>query len=923
MSLVELQSRGICLIKLCLMSMRTGFYGRTVITFGPKWSSKQIPSNGITNGDIVGVSLNNETIVLVSGVVLKVEQNSIDVAFDKDISPLNDNNDENKMFNLIKLTNDVTHRRLKSALNDLKKYSLSHNLIHVLFGETEISTQLNENYNEIQYFNNTLNDSQKEAIKFALNQKEIAIIHGPPGTGKTTTLIELILQCVRNYDLKVLACAPSNVAVDNLLEKLSIAKQDNIVRLGHPARAFSQLQKYSLDAVMQRSDQYQIVCDIKSEIEKMVNQRTSYNDLKSLRKELKQREKKVLKEVFQQSKVVLSTLTSGSPDGPLKQILNRDGYYPFDIVVIDECSQALEAASWIVLNCAHKCILAGDHMQLPPTIISEKAAKLGLEVSLMERLLKQFDEKSIVRMLDIQYRMNKLIMNWSSNVFYSNKLEAFETVSNHTLNDIINECNICPLILIDTAGCDMNELELEDEESKGNEYEADIVSIYVKSLIEKGFSESSIGIISPYNLQVQLLRARLKSYEKVEIKSVDGFQGREKEIIILSLVRSNDKHEVGFLSERRRINVAVTRAKRHLVVVCDSDTVSNDLTIKSLIDHFHENGEIISGHVFIDDMRNLTQTQRPSNLRFKAKECSKTNTEKRIKQKAKQMVNKNVDTKEDDSIKIEKQKQFQEKLETFISTSDCYVLEFPNDLNSFERLLVHQIADSLELIHESVGEGNERHIIVKKKHLSTPQLESISSEVKKINLTQNEQHLESDLNIEKVENSQIVTKEKCNISDNITKNITKSGKTKDHKNEPKVENNKSKMKNKSENKIKSISLPEDDDIDVLIACVKKADNICSYTRCKTNISVLGQSCRFCGHRFCLTHSMPEIHGCGDEVRAFVKSTIRKEGKLYAGSGIPNKKKLDSVKRNYLEKKLSNKLNDMSNGRKTKKSDNKK
>ena len=865
----------------------------------------------MTSGDVVGVTANNESVVIISGVVIKVETNSIDVAFDLDISPLNIGED-NQTFNLIKLSNDVTHRRIKSALNNLKKYSYSHRLIQTLFGETDFSPNTSEVVPEINYFNSNLNDSQKEAIKWSLSQKELAIIHGPPGTGKTTALIEFILQCVRTFGLRVLATAPSNVAVDNLLEKLSAATDVSLVRLGHPARSMAQLHKYSLDAAIARSDQFQIVCDMRSEIDALIKQRkSSFNEIKSLRKELKDREKKVLKQVLSDSKVVLSTLTSGSPQHILKQLLDSDGYYPFDVVVIDECSQAMEPMSWIVLTCAHKCVLAGDHMQLPPTIVSEKATKEGLEVSLMERLVKNFGNKQIVRMLDIQYRMNERIMKWSSEQFYSDKLIAHHSVKDHSLSDLNKETNIGPLLLIDTAGCDMNELDLEDEESKGNEYEADIVSIYVERLIKAGFDESSIGVITPYNLQVQLIRARLDKYKRIEIKSVDGFQGREKEIIILSLVRSNASREVGFLSERRRINVAVTRAKRHLALVCDTDTVSHDPTINTLVEYMQHNGDIVCAEDFKQDMQNLTEVGRPQHLRFKNKNTmkeKKNKTQKNLKNKNNAL--KSDEKKKNDSSDLDRENEFQIQLNKFLESSESQ-LTFAPTLNSFERLLVHNICESLDLIHESTGEGQERHIVVKKKtdirSCKTSTAMNKLDECMEIHSepttsTTNEKLLEKKPNKPKPKNDKKLDKSKEKSNKNDVKH---------------------KETNNSNNTKKSLTLPDTEDIDSLIELVKKNDNTCSYSKCKTNIAVLGQKCQFCGLRFCLTHAMPEIHsadGCGQQIKNHLRSQARKEGKLYSGSGEPTKKGLDLHKRNYLEKKLTNKLSDMSNERKAKKSD---
>lgn len=315
---------------------------------------------------------------------------------------------------------------------------------------------------------------------------------------------------------------------------------------------------------------------------------------KNLLKEMKERQKSIVKQILTNADVILSTLTTASLDGPLKHVEKNH----FDVCFIDECSQALETACWIPLTLVKKCVIAGDHNQLPPTIISEKAAKKGLSVTLMERVLKLHGD-SIKMMLTLQYRMNEIIMQWPSKQLYESKLIAHESVKSHLLSDVCgiesNDDTTAPLLMIDTAGCELYELHAEDEESKGNEGEADLVFVHVENLVKSGVQPSDIAVITPYNLQVELIRSRFsEKYSKVEVKSVDGFQGREKEAVILSLVRSNDDGEVGFLSENCRINVAITRAKRHLAVICDSNTVSHSNFLKSFIQYCEEKGEIRS-----------------------------------------------------------------------------------------------------------------------------------------------------------------------------------------------------------------------------------------------------------------------------------------------------------------------------------------
>ncbi len=311
-----------------------------------------------------------------------------------------------------------------------------------------------------------------------------------------------------------MCCAPSNVAVDNLVEKLAKNKA-KIVRLGHPARVASDLQKHSLDAILTTSsDQKALANDVRKDLDKAMEkikqarnkgERQSLRyEMKHLRKEIHDRESRAIKEVLSGAQVVLSTLTSASStDGPLKHLPENH----FDLVVIDECSQSLEAACWIALLQAKKAVLAGDHKQLPATITSEVAASAGLEISLMERVIKTFQSR-VVRMLNTQYRMHQDIMNWSSKAFYEDKLKAHESVRDHLLKDLPkvvkkdDDNAVVPLVLIDTTGCDMFEAEAEDEQSKANESEVALVAIHTKQLIEAGLDPSEIAVITPYNLQV-------------------------------------------------------------------------------------------------------------------------------------------------------------------------------------------------------------------------------------------------------------------------------------------------------------------------------------------------------------------------------------------------------------------------------------
>ncbi|KFY42783.1 hypothetical protein V494_02244 [Pseudogymnoascus sp. VKM F-4513 (FW-928)] len=481
--------------------------------------------------------------------------------------------------------------------------------LRVLFGLSSPSPvqESSEEADKIEWIDPSLNDSQKDAIKFALASREVALIHGPPGTGKTHTLIELILQLVK-LKLRVLVCGPSNISVDNIVERLSPHKLP-ILRLGHPARLLPSVLNHSLDILTQTSDAAAIVRDVRKEMDSKQasirktksgkERREIYGELRELRKEFREREKKCVADLVRESKVVLATL-HGAGGFQLRG-------EQFDVVLIDEASQALEAQCWVPLLQANKVVLAGDHLQLPPTIKSlnskVKATKkadgeaeeaiikgMTLETTLFDRLLAMHGE-GIKRMLTTQYRMHNAIMMFPSEELYEEKLVAAEAVRWRLLKDLPYEVQDTedtrePVVFWDTQGGDFPEANEEEgvskkagkglmSESKSNEMEAALVKLHVKNLVEAGVKPEDIAVITPYNAQLALMSGPLKEeFPGIELGSVDGFQGREKEAIIVSLVRSNADGEVGFLGEKRRLNVAMTRPRRHLCVIGDAETVA-------------------------------------------------------------------------------------------------------------------------------------------------------------------------------------------------------------------------------------------------------------------------------------------------------------------------------------------------------------
>ena len=855
----ECEREGLSILGLHLDSITTGLYGRSIISL---YRNNKSLDSSFKSGDEVKLwtpklsNTPNADASTLTGVVIKVTISHIEVAVGGD-----DEVDElllthNAPLRLDLLANDATHKKMMFALSELEDIgnggpgsgsrkvkdkdrdtssaggaaSPAAPLVSLLFGEAyarRISTT-NDVIGgcgggadlgvvetvKIQPFT-PLNTSQITAVEYALGAPRIACIHGPPGTGKSTAVIELILQCVARGQ-RILVCAPSNVAVDSLVERLtpaalgviaiSAAKmreqeamneieggrdrekavcggkarekqrifehgnssttasgnsfldpvvssnsssgngksyssytslpQPKIVRLGHPARLSESVWPHCLEALLTHSDEAAIVADVKEELSNLraaafgrggggramkskdrggkkggkdskdggskmgvdraaeissMTRSQIKTEAKALRKEIRQREEAAVATLLKSRDVVLATCV-----GAASKLLSRHDL-TFDVVIIDEAAQALEAACWIPLLRGRKAVLAGDHKQLAPTIMSKVAQAQGLGMTLFERILEDLPENENCidgsasvsasvsscaggsgvglsqcgRLLDTQYRMNDLICSWASEATYDGKLKSHPSVADHTLAglsqgkdyfdhgkkvkdmDEVKEAeededdpSANVLLLLDTAGCDMYEDAVDSSSltasaadgtssttaanSKGtvshrsgsssssNMHEALLVQRHVRALVYGTYtaadaafaadakanattaaagadavrlSPEQIGVITPYNSQLEVLRSLLQpEFPTLEIRTVDSFQGGEREAVIISMVRSNTHRTVGFLADSRRINVAVTRARRHLCVICDSHTVSKDAFIGSLVSHMSEKG---------------------------------------------------------------------------------------------------------------------------------------------------------------------------------------------------------------------------------------------------------------------------------------------------------------------------------------------
>lgn len=435
---------------------------------------------------------------------------------------------------------------------------------------------------ELSFFDAELNPPQRAAVQLTLAAEELALIHGPPGTGKTRTLVEVIRQCVSRGE-RVLVSAASNVAVDNLAERLG-AEGVPVVRLGHPARVAPEVERRSLDALVEASDAYKLAKRWTAEadqIRRTADKRhargaLSYRERRGMREEanrLLRDAKKLLASaqdlVLTQVKVVCATCA-----GADTQLLSRFG---FDRVVIDEATQAPDPLALIALLKAPKAVLAGDPRQLPPTVIDVQAAREGLATTWFERLAARQPE--LVAMLRVQHRMNESLMRFPSESMYEGKLEAAPEVVHHDLSDLgvrPDPLRPGPLVFLDTAGRGWDEERAADDPSTRNPGQAERVAAELRRLLRRGLAPSQAAVITPYDAQARLLRALLAEERArgLEIGTVDGFQGREKEAIVVDLVRSNPDRELGFLADIRRMNVALTRAKRFLLVVGDSATLA-------------------------------------------------------------------------------------------------------------------------------------------------------------------------------------------------------------------------------------------------------------------------------------------------------------------------------------------------------------
>jgi ATP-dependent RNA/DNA helicase IGHMBP2 len=591
LSPAEAEKTGNSLIDLVAVDENAGLGGRCIVQLVRR-TRGALPFTRLESGSPVVFSPHKDRAdASYRGVISERVESSISVALDG----LPDELGEYETWRIDLAFDEVATKRQRAALDQARMLRGDRAAIlrDVLLGDRQPEFGVDRTAGILD---RSLNEVQVGAVQFAMSARDIGLIHGPPGTGKTTTVVEVIRQAVRRGK-KVLACAPSNLAVDNIFERL-LQFGERVVRLGHPARVLPELREHTLDLLVEQHRDVRLARKLVKQAMGLFREagkqrrtaprpgerRQLRDDARSLLADARKMEQQAAESILDSAAVICSTTTGIDSTllGPRR----------FDLVVIDEACQSTEPGCWIPLLRGDRLVLAGDHCQLPPTVVSREAAAEGFGTSLFERLVDHYGP-GIARRLTVQYRMHQAIMDFPSRELYDGQLEAHDSVREHRLCDLpdvaASRLTDCPLEFIDTAGAGYDE-ELEpDGESRGNRQEAELVARKVRELLEAGITAAEIAVISPYAAQVRLLR-ELLDVPGLETDSVDGFQGREKEAVLITLVRSNPNGEIGFLSDIRRMNVAMTRARRKLLMVGDSATLGGHPFYRRLLEYCEEMG---------------------------------------------------------------------------------------------------------------------------------------------------------------------------------------------------------------------------------------------------------------------------------------------------------------------------------------------
>ena len=436
-----------------------------------------------------------------------------------------------------------------------------------------------------------LNPSQEEAVNKVLWAKDVAVVHGPPGTGKTTTLVEAIYETLHREN-QVLVCAQSNMAVDWISEKL-VDRGIHVLRIGNPTRVNDKMLSFTYERRFEAHPDYPQLWSIRKAIRELYQQRRKgrsdnlHQKINALKDRATELEIRINTTLFNEARVVACTLA-----GSAHRVMTG---MKFATLFIDEAAQALEPACWIAIRRADRVILAGDHCQLPPTVKCQEAVRGGLAHTLMQTIVKRKPEA--VSLLKVQYRMNEEIMRFSSDWFYGGNLQASPEVKYRGILDYDT-----PMVWVNTEGLDCNEEFVGDSFGRINKAEARLtleqLQTYITRIGKHRILEERIdfGVISPYKAQVQYLRQLIRRdaffkpfHHLIAVNTVDGFQGQERDVIVISLVRANDEGQIGFLSDLRRMNVAITRARMKLIILGDASTLTRHPFYQRLYEYIEGN----------------------------------------------------------------------------------------------------------------------------------------------------------------------------------------------------------------------------------------------------------------------------------------------------------------------------------------------
>ncbi len=480
----------------------------------------------------------------------------------------------------IKLAPDQrTTSIMKAALNNLEGNKVLYTLFEKMHGEPAMAEKDSINTSRLTFTNKRLNESQQQAVAAIVENEDILIVHGPPGTGKTTTLIEAIIQLVAKGE-KLLVAAPSNAAVDHIAQGL-ISRSVKILRVGNTSKVNEAVFMHTPEGRLANSRQQKEIRQLKIQAEEYRKMALKYKrsfgkaereqrnllfkEVKNIRTEIKKLQVYNEEKLFAEADVILGTPV-GLADAGIERI-------HFNTLFIDEAGQLIEPLAWCIFPLADKYVLAGDHLQLPPTVLSQEATRLGFNRSVLELGIASIPS---IYLLNIQYRMRASIAGFSAQYFYKGLLHTHESLLDKGPH----------LTFIDTAGSGYQEKQGSDGMSLQNEGEMAII----QKLLETELSDiNKIAFISPYAGQVTAARELLP--KEMRISTIDSFQGQEKEIILLSLVRSNDESEIGFLKDYRRMNVAITRAKEQLYVIGDSATIGGDPFYLAFLTYVEQYGQ--------------------------------------------------------------------------------------------------------------------------------------------------------------------------------------------------------------------------------------------------------------------------------------------------------------------------------------------